>query len=151
MDISQNTCNLDKRKMTRRGIKNQKHFFLLPLPPSFLSLSPFFLSLPPPQPTHSKCLHGFIFLRILVDIAHLMQVKNIKSATLTSVYSSYPVSSSTAPYCLSLVRYRNCPLSLYLRNVCGTHDEQGSVPDPVGQGWRKMGENTVPGIRELIT
>lgn len=34
MDISQNSCNLDKGKMTRRGIKTQKYFFFLPSLPS---------------------------------------------------------------------------------------------------------------------
>lgn len=85
IDVSQNTCYLgEKKKMTRGGKKT--HFFLLPSLLSSSSPSPYLpsflphslLSLPSTSQTHTfQMLHRF-FLKILVNIAHLIHVRNIK-------------------------------------------------------------------------
>lgn len=90
IDMSHNTWNRGTRKMA----KEEEAALPLSLPTSLL-LS-LFSTL-----TYSRWFHKFIFLKILVNIVYLIQVKSIRWAMLSSIQNSYSISSFTTPYCLN--------------------------------------------------
>lgn len=141
IDISHNTWNRGTRKMARE----EKAAF--PLPPCLaftLPLLPFpFRS----TLTYSRWFHRFIFLKILVNIVHLIQVKSIKWATFTSIHNSYSISSFTTPYCLN-----RCDKEI---TIISSFWETYVVPTMLCQIlWekdeKKMNKDMVPSMQVLI-